>query len=220
MRKVVSWTSCEIRNLRRLTDAGMSAWSIHRAKLIPRHTEAAICAKMSELELGQAQYRERARKARRISDERRAEVEAFLQKEGLLTTSLVAAEVLGISQEMVLYYRRKLGLKLPDAIAFSSDLFRKTHVHVPAALSRGLANHRLRFWQTRRDELAKERRVDREKGIVTKTRRCLSCGEEWPATFRYFYRGRKDKVTGERKTLPHCRACGRNVWGRRLKKTA
>lgn len=217
---VVCWTLGEIRSLRKLTAGGMSGRDISKSLLIPRHTRPAIEAKMHQLGLGQAKFRERGVKARRTSAEKRAAIVAFLKGEGLWLTSYEAGLKLGISQEMVAYYRRKLKIRLPNSIRFSSPKFLQAHKHVLESMNRGLRNRRARFWNDRRTQLYHQLVKDSQYRAIKGFAECLTCREKWPATEAYFYRGRKDKATGKRNLLPHCRCCGRNVWKNKLKKSA
>ena len=212
----VSWMTSEIKILRGLTvEQGMSAALADKSGLLPRHSRNGISVKMSELGLGNPKFRERVRNARRMSRSERVELRTFLKTEGRRMPSSDVAEKLGIRVKSVMYYRRRLGFKLPSRLRFSSRLFRETHRHVLAKLQSGRNRYWEKFWENRRAQLMKQLEKDASHNCIAPFRQCKSCGERWPGTVKYFYRGGiyKDGILNLK---THCRACGKGLWGKKI----
>lgn len=213
----IFWTLKEIKILRKLSECGMSAVMIHRACLLSRHTTAAITMRMSELSLGDACIRRRSLNAKRNSRPKRAMILTFLRTEGRKMSSFEAANRLEIDQRMVMYYRRKHRLQLPNHLRFTSQRFVATHAHVLEALNQGLKDHRERFWTDRREQMYGQFTItkDVDQYAIRAYLQCKLCQEKWPLSGKYFYYGRR-LPTGERRIQPYCRNCGRGLWGKRL----
>ena len=212
----VPWTTSEIRALRRLAEEKkMGAALIHRSGLLYRHSKNGIQAKMSELCLGQPKSRQRAKEAKRMRRDERDKLLTFLTGDGKEMPSREVAGLLEVRAGTVTYYRRKLGIKLSGKLRFSSGVFRETHSHLPAKMGVALRLHREQFWQNRRGQLIRQLQRDALHNCVSRFLQCKSCGERWPPNRRYFYLGRR--VEGVQEIQACCRACGRSLWGKRLK---
>ncbi len=204
-RYVAIWTTSEVKRLRLCVDSGMTAKKIHKAGLISRHTEGGIGNMISKLGIAKI-ARERTMRAHKNSKVRRKEILEYLGGPGRLIHSDVAANQLGISQEMVQYYRRKNGLKLPNRMRYTSEKYIRSHREILPALSRGLRRHRESFWYNRSCEMYRELNRDAEQHAIKGYLVCRKCGKKWPPDSRYFY---FDRRNGSERTIQNCcRACG------------
>jgi hypothetical protein len=91
----VPWTICELRQLARLTgEHGFSAAFIAQLQLIRGRSQHAISKMMGRHGLGSPAVKLRARNARRLTAERRRELERFLREEGRLWPSAAVASLI------------------------------------------------------------------------------------------------------------------------------
>lgn len=204
----VSWTLKELRILQDLVKAGMSGAKIHRSHFLPKHSESGICARMSLLGIGNSLNKKRTLQAKRINREKRAKIILFLKTDGRNMPSYDAAKVLGISQEMVMYYRRQCQLTTPQEVSFSSEHYKETRKKSYRNRDRKLREYRESFWMNRREQLIKQLIKDVEKNCISTYLKCNCCGERWPRNSNYFnVSNRKGKII----LIQRCRAC-RNDW--------
>ena len=214
----VSWTTSEIRILQRLAKVnGMSAGLISKSHLIPRHTQAGISQMMSELSFGNLKHVARAKSAIRLGKQRRDELIQFLKTQGRLMPASDVAGKFKIRSEMVRYYRRKLGVRLPGKLRFTSKAYQDSRKTAVLAMQKALREYHDSFWEKRREALYRLLQKDALHNCINGFVKCKSCGESWPRNGRYFYFGRVHD--GVRTILPYCRGCGPRLWPTKARKT-
>jgi hypothetical protein len=207
-RRFVQWTIREITVLRKLaSQRGLSANAIHKMRVFPRHTLPGISGQMNYLGLGNPEHKMRVKNRKRTDSATKARLFDFIKGEGRLMPAADVAERFGIDPRMVMYYRRKIGLKLPSTYRFSSKVFVRTHQGNVTKMSLALKRYFQRLWDSRHEELLKLFHRTSIMGQRAPYKKCIRCGSVWYATQAFFYRVRV-RPDGTVRLHTHCRACG------------
>ncbi len=205
--KCVPWTMRELRLLRTLFEDKASFKEIGTHAGLSRHSISGIKKRMYKLGLVDKAHGERIKQGKRHGPEDQHRILEFLRTQGRMKTAREVALHLQISMGSVSYYRGKYGLRLPEHKWRFSPYYRKRHAHVIHSLRRGLVKKQRRFWDDRRQELFKRFEREARYTVFREYRRCVACGENWPATEDYFY---KTGTTKEDRPIfrTRCRGCG------------
>lgn len=203
------WTTKEIKTLKSLAGQGWSAVAIYKHYIFPRHTKSSINGVMQKLGLGSQKHRKRIAEADRKTPEERNAILLFLMGPGKLMPSWDVASVLGISQRMVTYYRKKhLRFKLPSKVCYSSEHFKQTHIKMCEARKAGFKEWNAKRWEQRQEYLLRQLERDAQFGEIREYRQCSYCKQRWPLSPVYFHT-EKHRKTEERIITFHCRSCDR-----------
>ena len=222
----VPWTIRELRQLARLTgEHGFSAAFIAQLQLIPGRSQHAISKMMGRHGLGSPGVKSRARNARRLTPERRRELEGFLREEGRFWPSAAVAGQWGLAAQTVNGMRRRLGVALSWKEARASEGYRMGQQRRARAFANQL-HHRWQEWRARREQRFRAAQSQLAQSPGAPPRRiCVVCGEHWFAT-RYFFhvqtrqRDRAISATSMSRTCRLCRAAQRRGLERELQKPA
>ena len=221
----VPWTICELRQLARLTgEHGFSAAFIAQLQLIPGRSQHAISKMMGRHGLGSPSIKSRARNARRLTPERRRELEGFLREEGRFWPSAAVAGQWSLAAQTVNGMRRRLGLALSWKEARASEAFRKGQERRARAFANEL-HHRWQKWRAHRERRFRAARSQLAQSPGAPPRRiCVVCGEHWFATRYFFHVQTRQRVRGIKTSMSRtcrlCRAAQRRERDRELQKPA
>jgi len=214
-----------LRQLARLTEEhGFSAAFIAQLQLIPGRSQHAISKMMGRHGLGNPLIKSRARNARRLTPERRRELDRFLREEGRFCPSAAVARQWGLAAQTVNGMRRRLGVALSWKEARASKAYYVGQERRAREFSDQL-RRRWEEWRVRREQQfrAAQSRLAQSPGAPPR-RICVVCGEHWFAT-RYFFhvqtRQRDRSIsTSMSRTCRLCRAAQRRERERELQKPA
>jgi hypothetical protein len=175
---------------------------------------------MGRYGLGSPAIKSRARNARRLTPERRRELERFLREEGRFWPSAAVARQWGLSAQTVNGMRRRFGVALSWKEARSSEAHRVGQQQRARRFANEL-RHRWQEWRARREQQFRAARSRLVESVSAPPQRiCVVCGEPWFAT-RYFFhvqirqRGRSVSTSMSR-TCRLCRATQRREREREL----
>jgi hypothetical protein len=208
-RKLVPWSICELRQLEKLTrEYGFSAAFIAQLQLIPGRSRYAISKMIGRHGLGDPAVKERARAARRLTEEQRHALEDFLRHEGRLQSCAQVAGQWGLAEQTVNAYRRRLGVALSWQEARSSQEYCR-YQKMRRRLFQEALEERWAQWRTQREQRLRALRSQLNASPKPPARRrCQECGEDWFAMRDFFYVAVRQRGTSKRLSMSRtCRLC-------------
>jgi DNA-binding CsgD family transcriptional regulator len=187
---------------------GWSARQIHAAGVLPNRSYNSISKKIGRLGYADALRVQRAKQARRLTDEERDRLKEFLLNEGRRVSTEAIAQRFNISMKVVNFHRRKVGVPLTwhEARALSST--EEKLQRIAEARRKHLRQRWARYRAKKIETLLEFQQRLQRQNYRASIRTCRACGFQWFALPQFYPLQRRKLLNRVKISMAQtCRIC-------------